>query len=573
MLNFQFIYGIIFSTDRGGKIMKKVLSLLLVLTLIFTMAIPAITANISGWGSQIPVVEISGDGEPLYDGEGNQIFKTTDILAGLTGGEGDEDKSKEIIKSVVNVLEPFLIEGIMFDKWDRYYENLYIEISKLFSKSHLNKDGTAPAGSGLSEERKAEMAGRVATDFKAERGWYGDIDYKFYYDWRLDPWTVADEFHAHIEKVKETTGADKVAIMAKCLGTNVVLSYVAKYGTDSIYGLGFDGGTVNGMEPLSDAISGKFHLEGNAIERILIDCNFYNIMNISPFIIQTLDMVNKTELLETGVAITEKLLYEKLVEGMTSALARATVMTWPSYWAAVTVEDYDTAMRYVFGDENDPKRTEYAGLIEKLDNYHVNVRQRIPELLMQVKNSGARVAFIAKYGAQMIPTGTSADLVADQFVSVKRASFGATTSTVYDTLSDEYIAAREAEGKGKYISPDKQIDASTCLFPDYTWFIKGNKHSNWSWWENDLIYTVVTSETQLSIDDFDFSQYVVYNKETNFADKMTPENMNTEQWEADPEVDMPSSPQTYFSNAFQAILDWFKSLFKLIGDSIKAKMI
>lgn len=551
--------------------MKKILALILVLTMMLTLATPAFAANISGWGSQIPIVEISGDGEPLYDGQGNQIFKTTDLLAGLVGGEGDEEGSEAIIESVVNVLEPFLIEGILFDKWDRYYENLYIEISELFAASHLNKDGTAPEGSGISDERKAEVAARVATDFKKERGWYGDIDYKFYYDWRLDPWEIADEFHDHIEKVKKTTGADKVALMAKCLGTNVVLAYVAKYGTDSICGLGFDGGTVNGMEPLSDAVSGKFHVDGNAISRILVDCNFYNIMNISPFILKTLEMANRTGLLSTGVGITEELLYEKLVEGMTSALARATVMTWPSYWAAVTAEDYDTAIRYVFGDENDPKRTEYAGLIAKLDNYNEKVRQRIPELLKQVKASGANVAFIAKYGAQMIPTSDSAKLVADQFVSVKRASFGATTSTVYDTLSDEYIAAREAEGKGKYISPDKQIDASTCLFPDYTWFIKGNKHSNWSWWENDLIYTVVTADRQLSIEDFDFSQYVVYNKDTNFADKMTVENCHTEQWQADPEVDMPSTKQGFIVTAVKALIEWFTELFKLISEKIQSK--
>ena len=552
--------------------MKKIISLILVLIMVLCIAMPASAANISGQGSQIPIVEISGDGEPLYDAQGNQIFKTTDILAGITGGnDGEDGGSNAIVESVVKVLEPFLLEGILFDKWDRYYENLYIEMSKLFSASHLNKDGTAPEGSGLSDERKAEVAARVATDFKKERGWYGDIDYKFYYDWRLDPWEVADDFHKHIEAVKITTGAEKVAIMAKCLGTNIVLAYVAKYGTDSIYGLGFDGGTVNGMEPLSDAISGKFGVDGNAISRILIDCNFYNIMNISPFIIGTLEMVNKTGILSAAIGYTEEKLYAKLVEGMTSALARSTVMTWPSYWAAVTAEDYDTAIRYVFGDKNDPKRTEYAGLIAKLDNYNEKVRQRIPELLKQVKNSGANVAFIAKYGAQMIPTSDSAKLVADQFVSVKRASFGATTSTVYDTLSDEYIAKQVAAGKGKYISPDKQIDASTCLFPNYTWFIKGNKHSNWSWWENDLIYTVVTADRQLSIEDFDCSQFVVYNKDTNFADKMTTENCNTEQWEADPDKDMPKTEAGTRFIAIKALIEWIIELIEFIASKFKAK--
>ena len=548
--------------------MKRFFALTLTFIITLSLASPAFAANISGWGSQIPVVEISGDGEPLYDANGKQIFKTTDLLSGLGGGE-DGDNSG-VIEAVVNVLEPFLMEGIIYDKWDRYYDNLYKEMSDLFKDSLLNKDGTAPEGSGISAERKAEVAANLEKDRKLEKGWYGDLDYKFYYDWRLDPWAVADDFHAHIEKVKATTGAPKVALIAKCLGTNVVLAYVAKYGTDSIYGLGFDGGTVNGMEPISEAISGKFKVDGNAINRILVDCNMFNIMNINPFILQTIDLATKSGLIDSVVGITKEHLYYKVVEGVTSALARSTVMTWPGYWAAVSKADYDTAIRYVFGDEKDPKRTEYAGLIQKLENYNSKVRERIPELLQQVKDSGARVAFIAKYGAQMIPTCESADLVADQFVSVKSASFGATTSTVYDTLSDEYIAGREAKGKGKYISPDKQIDASTCLFPDYTWFIKGNKHSNWSWWECELLYTVTTADRQLSIEDFDFSQYVVYNKNNNYADKMTTENCNTEAWVADIEKDKPETKKAFIFEFLRSLFKWFKELFKILPlDSLK----
>lgn len=552
--------------------MKKILSLVLALIMILTVALPASAATISGWGSQIPVVEISGDGEPLYDAEGNQIFKTTDILAGITGGSGEEeeeDGDNAVIEAAVNILEPFLFEGIINDEWDGYYENLYNEMADLFEPSLLNKDGTAPEGTGLSQQRKDEVAATLERDFKKERGWYGDLDYKFYYDWRLDPWEIAEQFHNHIEKVKQTTGAEKVAIIAKCLGTNVVLAYVARYGTDSIYGLGFDGGTVNGMEPISEAISGKFEVDGNAITRTLIDCNYFNIMNLDPFIIQTMDLVTKSGVLDSVVGVTKEYIYYKVVEGVTSALARSTVMTWPGYWAAVSTEDYDTAINYVFGPEGDEKRTEYAGLIEKLNNYNDEVREHIPELLMEVKNSGAKVAFIAKYGAQMIPTCESSDLVADQFVSVTRASFGATTSTVYDTLSDEYIANRVSENKGHYISPDKQIDASTCLFPDYTWFIKGNKHSNWSWWECELLYTVVTASEQLSINDFDFSQYVVYNKNNNYADKMTTENCNTEAWEANPGEDKPDNKLSFIFRALESLFKWLKELVEFVSAKLE----
>ena len=122
---------------------------------------------------------------------------------------------------------------------------------------------------------------------------YTDGDYRFYYDWRLDPYEVADQFHDYIEAVKAVSHCDKVSIIAKCLGTNVVLAYIEKYGTDSIYGLGLDGGTVNGVEPLSEALSGKFKIDGNAITGRLVVCNVFVVTNIDPFLIETMDMVTK----------------------------------------------------------------------------------------------------------------------------------------------------------------------------------------------------------------------------------------------------------------------------------------
>ncbi len=540
--------------------MKKVISILLTLVLIFTFATPAFAATLTSWWSTIPVVSIAGDGEPLYDSEGNQIFKTTDILNGFGAGEDDEDGG--VMDAVINILYPFLVEGLLTDNWDNYYDNLYKEMADIFKDSLLTKDGEAPEGTGLSQERKDEVAENLKHDAKEVWGCYLDWNYKFHYDWRLDPLTIADQFHEYIQAVKSVTGSPKVALTGLCLGTNVILAYIAKYGTDDIHGLGINGSTVNGMDPLSQAVSGKIAIDGNAITRMLIDCNVYDVAAIDDFIIKTVDLATKSGLLDKVSDFTKSALYKKLEKGVTSALARATVLTWPGYWAAVSAEDYDTAIEYVFGDEGSELRTEYAGLIKKLDNYNVTVRQRIPEILQSVKDANLNLCIIAKYGCQMVPICESADLVGDQLASVKSASFGATTSTVYDTLSEEYIAGRIAEGKGKYISPDKQIDASTCLYPDYTWFIKGNKHSNWSNWETQLLYTVVTADRQLTIDDFDFGQYVVYNKETNHADEMTEENCHTEAWEADRETDYPTNVLTKVFNFLKSLVEWFKALFE-----------
>lgn len=542
--------------------MKKLISVILATVLMFTLVMPAFAAELTSWWSQIPVVSIAGDGEPLYDAQGNQIFKTTDILNGFGAGEDDEDGG--VMDAVINILYPFLVEGLLTDNWDNYYNNLYDEIADVFADSLLTKDGEAPDGTGLSQQRKDEVAANLKKDAKEEWGCYLDWNYKFYYDWRLDPLTIADQFNDYIKAVKDVTGANKVALTGLCLGTNVIFAYIAKYGTDDIHGIAIDGSTVNGMDPLTDAVTGKIAIDGNAINRMLIDCNVYDVADIDEFIIKTVDLATKSGLLGAVSDFTRSSLYEKLEKGVTSALARATVLTWPGYWAAVSADDYDTAIEYVFGEEGSKLRTEYAGLIEKLDNYNVTVRQRIPEILKTVKDADVNLCIIAKYGCQMVPISESEHLVADQLASVKSASFGATTSTVYDTLSDEYIAKREAEGKGKYISPDKQIDASTCLYPDYTWFIKGNKHSNWSAWETQLLYTVSTADRQLTVDDFSFGQFVVYEKETNFAVKMTADNCDTEAWEADRERDYPTSIITRIVNYFKSLSVWVKALMELL---------
>ena len=180
----------------------------------------------------------------------------------------------------------------------------------------------------------------------------------------------------------------------------------------------------------------------------------------------------------------------------------------------------------------------------------------------------ARIAIISKYGFQIVPICESSDAIADQYASVKNSSFGATTSTIYTTLPDEYIAQREAEGKGRYISPDKQVDASTCLFPDYTWFTKGARHGNWTKAENEIMYTVTTADRQLTIDDFDLTQFMVYDSETKTMSPMTAENCHTEYWVADEEIDHPSNLFQRLRAYFPSLLRWLKVVFAALREKI-----
>lgn len=547
--------------------MKKVISVLLTVVLLFTFVMPAfawVDANESR--SQVPVIRISGDGEALYDAQGNKIFHYRDIGNLISGGG---DGNTELYKSLAETLLPALTKGLLTDNWDDLYAGLETEIGKIFANALLDENGNVSNGSGLSQNRIDDMKHRRHNSQKGEKGYFAWNDYWFRYDWRLDPMETADQLCSYIKDIKKSTGCDKVGIMATCLGTNVVMAYVSKYGAKDIQGISMDGSTVGGAEILSEVVCAKFDVAPPALMRVLRDVEGLGMFSIGDFIMETIEMLVQTGVLEGVISTTENIFYDKLIQGATSAIALSTFYTWPNYWACISPEDYESAKYYVFGAEGSEKRTKYAGLIEKLDNYDKEVRQRIPQLIQRIKDDGANFGVISKYGYQLIPNCENADLVSDQFASVKRSSFGATTTTVYETFSDDYIAKRTAEGKGKYISPDKHIDASTCIVPDSTWFIKGSSHSNWTCYELKILYDVASADKQLTVDDLPYTQFMVYTKATDSLEPMTEENCNTENWDADPDIYKPSSFFGKIEVAIKAFIRWFELFIDFISEKIK----
>ena len=545
---------------------KKLLCVLMSLIMIGLTVMPVFGAvNMFETKSQIPVIIISGDGNTIYDKDDKPLSKFSKLF-GNNGGEGEDVNKEVVLESVANVLMPFLVDGILMDNWDPYFKNLQKEISELFGDILLDENGEASNGTHISQWCVDQNAYDVTYDRKGDKGFYAQGDYTFWYDWRLDPMYTADLFNEYIQGVKRATGSEKVSVLCRCLGTNVVCAYLEKYGYGDLYGLGFDGAVCMGAEPLGEAMSGKFKVDGNSIERVLVDGNYFGMFNLDPFILATVDLAQKSGLIDTAVGITKATLYEKLVEGVTSALALSSV-SCPNYWACVGVEDFDTAVEYVFGKEGSEKRTTYAGLIEKITAYNEQVKKNIPSLLKALPENGVKVGVIAKYGLQMIPTCESAEVIADSFVSTTSSSFGATTGTVYNTLSDEYIASQNEKGLGKYVSPDKQIDASTCIFPDNTWFVKGVKHSDWTYAENMLLTTVITSDRQLTVDDFAETQFMVKHPTYWWAmTAMTEDNCHTEAWAANEKVDKPTTKHDKLSALLGSILDWLNHLIRIISE-------
>lgn len=533
-----------------SKALKRIISLVLVATIISISCINAFAMD-AYIDVSFPVVVISGDGNPIVDKDGNDCFNTRKIgnMVDNICNEGEEIVDA-VLRIFVNFLKNYYI-GCITGNFENYYNYLYEALKPIMGDALLNCDGEVTNGSSISKGSKDEVEYSRHKNYENYNTW----QYVFKYDWRLDPLQTADELNAYIKDVKAATGHDKIGIICRCLGANVFLAYVSKYGMDDIRGVGFNGVVTNGSELLSEPIGGKFKFDANAINRLLIDLDSVGMMKIDSKITSAIDTATKSGLVGLIKFIVKFPNYNRIVKGITSAISLSTFYTWPNYWGAVKAEDYQTALEYVFGPVGSEKRQQYAKLIEKLDAYDVQVRQRIPELMKQI-NDSANLCIISKYGMQCAPIARTNYLVGDQFISVKTASFGATTSSIFEPLSDEYIAKAVADGKEKYISPDKQIDASTCMFPDQTFFYKGASHSDWTRPEMELLCQVVCADRQLTVDDLPDKQFMVFSYETMDAQTMNEENCHSEYWT------ISESERT--KNPFVKISDFFKSAKKLI---------
>lgn len=550
--------------------MKKLLSVILSLLIIMSTTICAF----AGRGgptvtTKTPVIYISGDSNELSYDNGTKTFRIENMFS-IYGNS--EDGS--ISEAAFNILYPFILKGIVFDDWDDYYDAVYKEISDVYKPIMLDENGNPNTDCGIPQNQKDTMARAKYENRVNADGTYHEQAYRFYYDWRLDPIEVADQLAAYIEDVKAATGHSKVSLTVKCLGSNVVLAYINKYSTASLKGVGIDVSTSMGADFLSGIISGDFGIDGYSISRLITDLSERSglYVDIARFVTSTVNLLESTGVIDTLGEVAKEQLYAKIEYGIISALALSTFMTFPGYWAIVEADDFDKALNYVFGEEGSEKRIKYKGLIDKITNYNDTVKKNVYPIMKSLEDNGVNICVISKYGVQMVPCLKDGSTLGDEYVSVYNSSFGATTSTVYDTLSDEYIAGQVEKGLGRYISPDKQVDASTCLFPDYTWFVKGAQHGFYTHAESDIIMKVIDADRQLTVNDFDLTQFMVYDYESNTSEAMTEENCHNEYWTADDTLDRPQTEEEKEQSMLKRLFDWIANLFKLFTALLEGKI-
>ena len=491
--------------------MKKLLAAALAFCLLLTFAPLAFAGLEGGWKTAVPTVYLQGQGSTLYadknDPQSEQIH--------------DIDVPDGYVEDVAKSLAAPLAKGVFLNDWDEWVDGFVEGVAPLFEKQALDENGEASNGSGIKTS---------SGNFRRQNadGTYPLDAYTPFYDWRLDPMEIAKDIHTYIEQVKRATGAQKVNLMGRSIGASVALAYLAEYGAEGLDSVVLYCPSFLGMEAIGKAFAGKVELDPEAIDRFAEyyagheDVSDLGDEELISVLLDVISVSVTTHALDLPAGALERI-YAQICAKVYPRLLVRMYGSMPSFWSLVGDEDYEDAKRLIFAGQEDV----YAGLIEKTDRFHYDVLNKSAEIINGLVDSGAKIQIVAKYGVPMLPVVENASVQSDMLTSVKSATLGATCADMGKTLSAEAVAAAESEGRDRFLSPDLEIDASTALLPEHTWFIKNLAHRSMPPSVNVLFETILNHDGYTTVfDEADAPQYLYYDELSDALAPLTADDPN-----------------------------------------------
>lgn len=515
-----------------NRLFRKSCALVLVLAvLVSSFALSASAIRTTG----VPTVYLGGYGGQIladkYDANSEQLFSAT--------------IPDDFASTVIDRIKLPLLKGAALNQWDDFHREVIDLTVGIYGSFALDNNGEASDGSG----HPAYLHTYPLPENKADS--YDLYSYYFEYDWRLDPFENADLLSEYIDAVCEATGHAQVNLAGRCLGVNIILAYVQKYGFKKVDQILCSAAGFNGFETIGALFTGEMDFDRDAIPDYLDNAGRAQMVGPDgnptfDLIITLLEILSAAKSLNITEAVFDHYLIPEFRQYILPEFMRKTYATLPGFWSFIGEEYYDEAMELIFGGYEE----EYAGIIEKADHYHYDVMLHVEDILQDAIAHGTEVYILAKYGARMVPIIKDANTQSDSTVFTSNSSLGATTAPLYGAFSDDFVRGVQTANGGKYLSPDHQIDASTCLLPDHTWFVKNLYHhevpDSMEWMMAEILdYDGYTTIYDLEA----YPQYLVFSHETSLITPMP--------------ADEPASQAPKYS-IFKKMIELFKLIFTVL---------
>ena len=461
------------------KFFRSAVAILLIL--VMNVGIFALPAAAATYENDLPVVYMRGATGKVYDKKGNQVWPVKEDITDML-----LDNTSYLLKALSN--------SLLTSDWSIYGDALEKVLVKYFNAGTLDNNGNPKNGTTIKESAAPK---KKTSDFQLG-------DYVFNYDPRLDPWETADKLAKYIDAVLAATGKKKVQLVARCMGSCFASAYLMKYGKSKVDTTIYYASAARGSMVCGELFAGKISFDADNLNYYANE--YMGDDEISELLAAVVNVTYSLNLLGEGTDMVADI-YDQLAVQIFPQLLRATYANMPAYWAMVNEDYYEEAKNFVFGGHE----AEYAGLIKKIDNYHENVMLRQESALKTYNKSGMKIIVLAKYGIPFPPYLECQKIQGDAKISIEDISFGAVGADIGTTLSRDYLNEAKKSGTIDYISNDLIIDASTCLFPEYTWFVKEIKHGTFPPSINEMFMEFLHKKKQVTVNDYEkyprFMQY------------------------------------------------------------------
>ena len=489
------------------KRLSQITCIFLVFVLMFVNAAPVFAKS-----KVTPVIVVHGlGGSDLFKDNTNQDTKIAQFGLDVKAMAKNQNILDEAVKLFTDEKKP-------------NYDLLFKELGAYFKDTGLNYDsnGNPVGNSGVRSYWEDSLANHkdyltmrdfsipvMARQIAAQIG--SKNVYAYNYDWRRDICESADGLRQLIVSVKKKTHSKKVTVVALSLGGAVVSAYMDKYksykdvkryvivnpaymGVDVARAFKMDL-SFNGNE----VISYLKHME-QAYQAGEKSSTFRAVTAIGDVRIKKgLNKLNKDVFKNTSMR--NKFFLE---------VVKPWIGNIPTFYELIPYSQFDSCVNTLskigYLDKN-------SGLYKKIVRYH-KVQGRFKKNLKAVKKSGAEIAIIANYGTRGLPFTSKKMNHTDLLIDTKYASVGATVAKYGKKLKGK-------KAKGKYVSPDKVINAKTCALPNNTWFIKGIIHGLYKYnsQANKFIANLATGRVKCNLKavkkKYKYSQFLVADQAQN----------------------------------------------------------
>ncbi len=443
--------------------MKRVLSILLAFCLVFSLSGTAFAAKTCNC-DKTPIVYVRGFGAPLYASQTNEKIYPPE----------KEDFEPVMTKIVFAALA--LLGGFY-----RVFADLAMDAAQtLFENVPCDDTGVPIVASNVLEQ------GYPSSDYHKSNSLR---TYDFPYDWRVDPMETAQQLRNFVRHVERVTGHSKISFVCHSMGSVIFASYLAQYGSDGIDSVVFLAPAFEGVTIMGSLLSGEADIgdKGDEVTMFLQSLPMLTDARVK----KAVDVSGKLRLIHLLLRRLQPALDFQFVRVFRKFL-RPTFVTMPGIWSFVSDRYYERAKAFSFGSDK-----QYTELIRKLDRYHYGVQTRLVDLLRDAQANGMKMSIVSGYGISSMPLSYEHTMQSDILIATADSSIGAICAPFGETLPQSHV--QSVEDGHDHISADNLVDASTCAFPEQTWFIRDLMHFDFPYENESFILWLFRQKTQPTV--------------------------------------------------------------------------